>query len=203
MQQNFNFPVITISRKYAAYGRTIAAQLSERLGIPYYDRDFVKETAKQSGYSEADVAREGEDMSRASKFMNSLLNNSMAYPSSYDGIYQAQKKVVLQLAQSPCILVGRCADHILTQSGVPALKLFLFADMEHRLQRAAELDEGKGKSEAEMKKLLTKHDSLRETYYKQYTGMDMGSYANYTVCLDVGVLGVQSCVDIICTLMTV
>ena len=47
--------VITISREYAAYGRTIAKGLSERLGIPFYDKDFVKETAKISGYSEEEV----------------------------------------------------------------------------------------------------------------------------------------------------
>ena len=79
MEGKLKYPVITISREYAAYGRTIAAGLSDRLGIPFYDKDFVKETAKQSGYSEEDIVREGEDMSPASKFMNSLLNNANAY----------------------------------------------------------------------------------------------------------------------------
>ena len=78
MEGKLKYPVITISREYAAYGRTIAAGLSDRLGIPFYDKDFVKETAKQSGYSEEDIVREGEDMSPASKFMNSLLNNANA-----------------------------------------------------------------------------------------------------------------------------
>ena len=44
-------PVITISREYGALGRTLAAKLSERLGIPYYDRDFVKKTAEESGFA--------------------------------------------------------------------------------------------------------------------------------------------------------
>ena len=115
MEGKLKYPVITISREYAAYGRTIAAGLSSRLGIPFYGKDFVKETAKQSGYSEEVIVREGEDMSPASKFMNSLLNNANAYSSSYDGIYKAQKEVILNLAQKPCIIVGRCADHILTR----------------------------------------------------------------------------------------
>ena len=33
MEGKLKYPVITISREYAAYGRTIAAGLSNRLGI--------------------------------------------------------------------------------------------------------------------------------------------------------------------------
>ena len=54
------YPVITISREFGAGGHSIAKVLSERLGIPYYDKDFVKETASRSGYSEEDIEREGE-----------------------------------------------------------------------------------------------------------------------------------------------
>jgi hypothetical protein len=52
-------PVITITREYGALGRTLAAALSERLGIPYYDRDFVRKTAEVSGYGVEDIEREG------------------------------------------------------------------------------------------------------------------------------------------------
>ena len=53
-------PVITISREYGALGRTLAANLSERLGIPYYDKDFVNKTAEQSGYDVEEVKRDSE-----------------------------------------------------------------------------------------------------------------------------------------------
>ena len=36
------YPIITISREYGAGGRSIAKGISDRLGIPFYDRDFVK-----------------------------------------------------------------------------------------------------------------------------------------------------------------
>ena len=35
-------PIITISREFGAGGRTIAKGLSKELGIPWYDRDFVR-----------------------------------------------------------------------------------------------------------------------------------------------------------------
>ena len=39
--------VITISRQFGSMGRPIACELSQRLGIPFYDRDIVEETAKR------------------------------------------------------------------------------------------------------------------------------------------------------------
>ncbi len=192
------YPVITISREYAAYGRTIAKGLSERLGIPFYDRDFVKETAKQSGYSEEDIKREGESMSRGSKFMNTLLNNASSYKSSYDAIFQAQKEVILNLAKEPCIIVGRCADHVLREAGANTFDVFLFADMEHRIEHAKELEENKG---ADVKKVIAKIDSARSTYYKQYTGKEMGYYKNYNICLDTGKVGVEKCIDLLCEIL--
>lgn len=193
------YPVITISREYAAGGRTVAAELSKRLGIPYYDKDFVKKTAEESGYSEEDIEREGENMSPSSKFMNTFLNNAVSYPSSYDGIYRAQKGIVLELAKSPCIIVGRCADHILTESGIPAFKIFLFADEAHRLKRAAEL-EHIGDINT-LKKHIAKIDVRRRTYYQKYTGKELGSYQNCNIALDTGTLGTKKCVDILCDLI--
>lgn len=192
------YPVITISREYASYGRTIAKGISERLGIPYYDRDFVRETAKQSGYSEEDVTREGETMSLGSKFMNSILNNASSYKSSYDAIFKAQKEVVLKLGEKPCIIIGRCADHILQDAGVDAFKIFLYADLEFRKKRAAELD---GNAAADVEKIVEKTDERRAVYYKQYTGKEMGDYKNYNICLDVGRIGVKKCIDIVCEIL--
>ncbi|MDO4523411.1 MAG: cytidylate kinase-like family protein [Eubacteriales bacterium] len=193
-----NYPVITISREYAAYGRTVAAALSERLGIPYYDKDFVRETAKQSGYSEEDIAREGEDMSRGSKIMNTLLNNATRYTSSYDGIYKAQREVILQLAKSPCIIVGRCADYILQEAGVDSFDIYLYADVEHRMIRARELE---ADPDVDVRKIIAKKDAQRSIYYKQYTGREMGYSGNYDICLDIGKFGVEKCVELLCELI--
>ena len=132
MSQELKYPVITIGREYCAYGRTIAAALSAELGIPYYDKDFIKETAKQSGYSEEAIQEEGEQMDRMSKLVNTLINGT-TLTSSYDKIYNAQKEVIIKLAkeEAPCILVGRCADYILGKRK-DVVHVFVMADMEFR-----------------------------------------------------------------------
>ena len=192
-------PVITISREYGALGRTLAAKLSERLGIPYYDRDFVKKTAEESGYAVEDVEHEGEELSTSGRMLNKILNSAVSYRSSYDGIYKAQKKVVLQLAQDPCIIVGRCADHILREEGKNVFCVYLYASVKDRLDHVAELAENGTMS---IEKYIEKRDKLRKTYYKQYTGHEMGNANNYNICFDTGRINAETCADIIIDILS-
>ena len=192
-------PVITISREYGALGRTLAAKLSERLGIPYYDRDFVKKTAEESGYAVEDVEHEGEELSTSGRMLNKILNSAVSYSSSYDGIYKAQKKVVLQLAQDPYIIVGRCADHILREEGKNVFCVYLYASVKDRLDHVAELAENGTMS---IEKYIEKRDKLRKTYYKQYTGHEMGNANNYNICFDTGRINAETCADIIIDILS-
>ena len=192
-------PVITISREYGALGRTLAAKLSERLGIPYYDRDFVKKTAEESGYAVEDVEHEGEELSGSSRVLNKILNSAVSYSNSYVGIYKAQKKVVLQLAQNPCIIVGRCADHILREEGKNVFCVYLYASVKDRLDHVAELAENGTMS---IEKYIEKRDKLRKTYYKQYTGHEMGNANNYNICFDTGRINAETCADIIIDILS-
>ena len=176
----------------------MAKGLSERLGIPYYDRDFVKKTAESSGYAEEDILREGEDITKGGRFWNSFLNNATVYSSSYDGIFAAESKVILELSQEPCIIVGRSANHVLREAGIPAFHVFLYADLEKRIQRAAELGDN---GDMDLRKYVQRRDTMRETYCKLYTGSEMSDYSHYHICLDSGFLGPDKCVDIIADIL--
>lgn len=194
MAKLINCPVITISREYGAGGRSVAKRLSELLGIPWYDKDFVKATVSSSGFSEEDILREGEEMSSRQKFLDSILNSMVSYTSSGDAIFQAQKKEILRLAQEPCIIVGRCANIILQQAGIPSFDVFLYADMEFRMKRAAELKEN---DDMDLRKYIETRDELRAIYHKHYTKAEIGDYHNYDLVLNAGILGFEKCVDII------
>ncbi len=191
------YPIITISRQYGAGGRTIARGLQDRLGIPFYDRDFVKKTAAASGYSEEDINSDGEQINKATRFVTNLLN-PVTYQSTSDGIYLAQKEVILELAQEPSIIIGRCANVILKEAGVNCFNIFLYADIEHRLQRAEELAENNG---MDLKKYIAKRDERRATYYKTYTGHEMGNYHDYDICLDTGRIGNERCIDLLASIL--
>ena len=195
------YPVITITREYSAYGRTVARGVSERLGIPYYDRDFIKAAAAESGFTEDEVREEGEGMSKAARFWNTVLNNAAPFSSSYDSIFEAECKVILKLAANPCIIIGRCADDVLKKAEINRFSIYLYADTDVRNKRAAELEENAGRTEDEIKRIVKKTDIMRATYYKEYTGNEIGDYKNYNLMLDIGKIGVEQCIDIICSIV--
>lgn len=189
--------IITISREYGAYGRSVAKALSAKLGIEYYDVAFVRKTAQKSGYSEEDVSREGEELSRGRMFINSFLSTS-TYNSSYDEIFQAQREVILELAKKPCIMVGRCANIILREEGIKTFDVFLYADRAVRLAHAVELNEY-GKMDAD--KYMDRCDHWRKTYYRAYTGHEMGDYHDYDLSVNIGKAGVEQTVEMIANLV--
>ena len=44
--------VITIAREFGSGGRSIGKMLSEKLSIPYYDKDLIKLASEDSGINE-------------------------------------------------------------------------------------------------------------------------------------------------------
>lgn len=198
MEPEKKCPVITVSREYGALGRTLAALLSERLGIPYYDKDFVKKTVEASGYAEEDVLREGEELRPSSAVLNRILDSAVSYSSSHDEIFKAEKKVVLELAKSPCIIVGRAADHILREAGIEAFSIYLYASVKERARRV----EGHARNdELSIERYIVKRDQMRRTFYKRYTGREMGNANNYNICFDTGRIDVGTCADVVCSIL--
>ena len=106
----------------------------------------------------------------------------------------------MQLTKKPCIIVGRCGGFILQQAGIPSFNVFLYADKDVRIKRAGELEENRGQNP---KKALEKHDSLRETYYRQYTHHELGDYHSYDICLNTGEIGPERCAEIIASIVPV
>lgn len=193
-------PIITINRLYAAYGRTVAKLLSDRLGIPYYDKDFVRKTAAESDYELSEVEYRGEEISSRSKLINSLLNNTIgSYPDMVRDLYLIQRKVIIELAQSECIIVGRCANHILREENIPTFDVFLYGDIEHRKEHTAELEEAKDAKDLD--KYIAQRDRFRNNYYRTFVGTDIDDCTNYHICLDTSRISPEDCADIIIKLL--
>lgn len=200
MGNELKYPVITIGREYCAYGRTVASKLAERLGLNYYDKDFVNKIVAESGFSEDVVWEEHEAMSGATKFLEDMLSATALYTSSYDKIFEAQKQVVRDLAKQPCIIVGRCANSILSDAGVDSFNVYLYADIKYRKVRCAELNPEL--EENQLEKYIRKVDNDRAIFYKKYAGSDVYDPHNYNICLDVGTLGIENTVETILALVT-
>ena len=187
--------IITISREYGAGGHSIARRVAQELGIEIYDRDIIRNTARDSGLDSGTVEREEEEISRANAFLR--LITPAAYVDQRETIHEIERKVMLMLAsKGPCIILGRCADAVLDEANIDCLNVFIYADELHRAPRISELIGSKNPTE--IQKAIKRTDAARRSYYQQFTGRHWGDYRNYNLMLDSGALGYDACVKLIC-----
>ncbi len=193
--------IITISRQFGSGGHSIAKGVAEQLGIPFYDSELITEVARQSGLSEEFIREHEEYASHSNSFLYQLAmstSGSYGYPSVYQKLYEAQNKVIEDLAErESCVIVGRCADYILRER-TDALHVFIHADNEHR---AAHILEKYGETDKSMAQRIKEKDSRRRNYYRFHTDREWGVCTNYHLALDSGYLGEQACIDLICLAM--
>ena len=189
--------VITISREYGAGGHSIGCEVAERLGIPFYDKDIVRETAKASGFDPELIKSEEEDIQKADSIFKTICAvSSNYYNDTQDAIHDVQKVIIQRLAsEGPCVILGRCADEILREAGIESLNVFIHADDVHRAVRVSEMIGSKDATK--IQKLMAKKDEGRHTYYHHYTGKRWGDCNNYHMTLDSGMLGYETCINLI------
>jgi cytidylate kinase len=89
--------------------------------------------------------------------------------------------------------VGRNADYIL-KDRPDALHVYVFADVPYRAERIVRRY---GESDKSPEQRLHEKDKRRQINYQHYTGRVWGQASNYDLCLNSGVLGIDTCVDLI------
>ena len=113
------------------------------------------------------------------------------------GLWKIQYQTITELARKEsCVIVGRCADYILRDTA-DCLKVFIHADMDFCGKRIVEVY---GEREASPEQRLKDKDKRRAAYHRFYTNMKWGQSQNYHITLDSGVLGLERCAEIICSL---
>ena len=155
--------VVTISRQFGSMGRMIAQQLSRELGVEFYDRDIVEETASRMGLP-VSVISNTEEISKSIYFKQQY-PLGMGITSMKDEIFLIQKNIIRDLAQKEsCIIVGRCADSILMDMD-NHLNVYIYAPMDARLRNCVELAK---LDEKTAKKMIREIDRSRELYHRRY-----------------------------------
>ena len=188
--------IITISRQFGSGGRTVGRMLAERLGIPFYDKELVKQVADETGFDVDFIEESGEFSPSKSVFSFAM---SQGIPvvqnglSMSDFIFCVQRQVILKLAEQPCVIVGRGADYILRDRD-DCFNVFIHADMQSRAERIVRLY---GESEKKPEQRLADKDKKRKIYYKHYTDREWGDAKNYDMCLNSGKIGIEKCVELI------
>ena len=169
-----SYPIITISREYGSAGKGIARQVAEKLNIPYYDKELIALTAQKTGFSESVV--KNEQMSKTSMLVNHLFSFTQMIDVQ---VYMAQSEIISQLAEEPCVIVGRCADYVLQDRNI--FRVFITCDLQQRITRVKE--EYK-REEKDIAGLIQKTDKERKAYYEYYTDKKWGDKESYDMIID-------------------
>ena len=184
--------VVTITRQFGSLGRPIARMVSENLGIEYYDRDIVEMTSKDLNLPVSAISDVEE--SAKSAFFNMNYPLGMGTTGIQDSVFAVQKKIIVDLAErESCIIVGRCADHIL-EDYKNIIHIFIYAPYEARLKNCVER---LNMRPDEAKKMIASVDKARESYHRHYCGYVMSDKEHKHVMIDSSVLGVEGTCEIL------
>ncbi len=184
--------IVTIARQFGSLGRPIARQISETLGVQYYDRDIVDLTAKNLNLPVSTISDVEE--SAKSAFFNMNYPLGMGTTAIQDSIFAAQRKIIVDLAEKEsCIIVGRCADHILKDCR-NIINIFIYAPFEARLINCVER---LNMRPDEAKKMIASVDKARESYHRHYCGYSMSDKDYKHVMLDSSLLGIEGTCEVL------
>lgn len=193
--------VVTIARQFGSGGREIGKKLAEKLNIGFYDKELIFLAAKQSGINPEVLEKYDE------KATNSLLYSLSVGASAFgagllgvpqvtlnEKIFSAQSDIIKKAAETPCVIVGRCADYVLRERN-DCIRVFIYADFDFRVERACrehpEIPKDKAVS------VIRKTDKTRENYYNYYSSLKWGNPENYDLCVNSATLGTDGTVALI------
>ena len=186
--------VITIAREYGSGGRYVGRLIADKLGIKFYDKEFIEKLAIETGLSEEYI----ESHEQKRDVLDGLNNGYYFGLNNADDLFIKESELIKEVAEKEsCVIIGRCADFIL-QDKENVLKVFIYSDMEDKIKRATEIyGFDKEKAEKEIKRI----DKLRANHYKYYTEKQWDNHANYDICINSDTLGVEKSADIICEMI--
>ena len=203
-----NHLVICIGRTYGSAGTDVGFNLADTLKINYYDTEIFAEVLKRL------EAQQDHIRDRAS-FTNpqDLNQDPMAVEkpkglkarirefSRYHGLPKAeavffnQSELICDMARrEDFVIMGRCADVILTNHQIPHVSIFVNAPFEVRVRRVMKQDNLDYKS---ARKFLKKVDHRHRSYYEFFTSRKWGDVVNYDLCINSASYGIEGSVQLI------
>ena len=188
--------VIAIGRQFGSGGHDIGKVLAEKLGYDFYDAEIIQMTAGTTGYTPEFVKKKEEIMTNSLFYdlVNQMyLNTDRQDEAPKDKIFEAECQVVRNLAKKGnCVIVGRCADYVLRNSG-NCLKVFFSAPLMSRIRRVAQRQ---NISDGEAKATVQKNEKLRADNYRYYTRRMWGAAGNFDLSLntDLGEEYIENCI---------
>ena len=157
-------------------------------------KNIINQIAEKSGLSPEYIQENSELSPKKGLFAYALAGRDSTGKSVEDMVYEAQRKVILELAaKEPCVIIGRNADYILKDMD-DVLNVFIHGDMPEKIERITRLYKVE---EKEAVRMIEDTDKRRRTNYNFYTDQSWGKASNYTLSMNSSELGYERCKKII------
>ena len=199
--------IICIGRTYGCAGSDIGFTLADKLRINYYDSEIFEvvldrlKAEQGSVHDRASFARHQELNPRSGKAKGRTWKERFQEFNRYhglpaeDAIFFNQSDLLREMAQKEdFVVMGRCADVILSNCHIPHISIFINAPFERRVCRVMELE---GLDRKAARKFLNRMDRRHRHYYEFFTGREWGSSANYDLCINSASHGINGSVELI------
>ncbi len=196
--------IITIGRQFGSGGRAIGKGIAEKLNIPFYDKELLKEAAKHSGVCEELLHQLDEKPSKSLLYSIVMDPYAFAYNApSYNmnlnqQAFKATFDTIKRIAdEGSCVIVGRCSDYILRDND-RMVSAFIYSPKEVRIKNVMsryDLTESKAKAQ------IDKEDKGRASYYNYYTSKKWGAMESYDICFNSSLLSQEDSVDYLVSLI--
>lgn len=176
--------IICISRSTGSAGTDIGFALSESLHINYYDEAVLNQIITRR-----DEKKFGKEIEKRSSF-----SRYHGLPKE-DALFFEQSDLICELAKKEdMIVIGRCADVVLTGQHIPHISIFITAPFAQRVNRMMEV---KNMNIKQAISLIRKMDHKHQKYYRAYTGKHWGDAINYDLCINSACYGIEESVELI------
>ena len=183
--------IISIGREFGSGGRVIAKGLSERFGIPFYDKDILREIAAERNV-DVKTLQEYDEVPKTMFFSRTVRGYSN---SPEENIAHLQFNYLRKMAEDgkSFVIVGRCSEEVLKEYDA-LIPIFVLGDMDKKIERIQQLHH---LTEEEAEDMILSTDKKRKGYHNYYCKRKWGESRNYDLCINSSRLGIEGTVDIL------
>ena len=184
-------PVITISRLAGSGGRSLAANLRDRLGMTLQDHSIVESIARTRRLNPELVALlDEQDIRQSDLWVRGVLENRLFLKEQY---FNALTETIEEMAMpGNVVFLGRGAGHDLGHRA--SLRVRLVASMCTRQER---VQEQLKTSRAEARALLDETDKRREAYIRKLFGVDPHEPSHYDLVVNTDRLSAADVLEVV------
>lgn len=185
--------VVTINRELGSGGRTVGRKLSERLGVPFYDKALIKSLQEMYHLNTEQIEKlKGRSHSWWAEFKRTLTagyQNDTYYQTrmgeepdvlTTDEIFKNEQEILKAIAKDEsCVVAGRSGFFVF-RDHPNHMSILIQASMDFRVNRVCQKQH---KTPEEARKIIDKVDKMRENCVNKYTKTSRYDTRNYDLVI--------------------